>query len=435
MQSYRNRLFLIVSFFFTFSQLELQACSMYKFTADGKTMVGCNHDAWLTTPKIWFANAKQPNQFGAGFTGAREVDENRTAPQSGMNTAGLAFSRLASYYPKQDNLFAHRLKILDEVEFLTNILHQCATVAEVKQYIAEYDHSIFINSVFIYVDSLGDYLIVEPYQLLEGNDSNYVLANFCPSITEQADARKMDRYKNGKDFLNAHPAVPSLAYCTALSDTMHVCRKKKGDGTLVTSIWDTKLKSVNLYFYHSYDIAVQFILAEELAKGDHVLKIPELFPKNVEFEVLANYKTPANTVELRIALVIASGLLAFFSLVWGVFLIRKTKRSVLSFKLIVPSITINGLLVAYLFILATNKSIFYFDAPYQDYSSIWISASSYIPLVLLVCIGPFIFYAVKRMTDNKAELWTKAMLLSNNLVYLILIALFTYWGLYDIWGR
>ena len=83
---------------------------MYKITADGKTMVGCNHDAWLTTPKVWFQNAKQANQYGAAFTGARQVSNNRTTPQSGMNTSGLVFSRLTSYYPIQKQPFYKQVK-------------------------------------------------------------------------------------------------------------------------------------------------------------------------------------------------------------------------------------------------------------------------------------------------------------------------------------
>lgn len=432
MQSTRNCVLLLVLLFLTSSLSELKACSMYKITANGKTMVGCNHDAWLTTPKVWFKNANQHNFYGAGFTGAREISEHKTAPQSGMNTAGLAFSRLASYHSMQENPFPNRLKISDEVDYLTNILHECATVAEVKNYIAHYDHSIFLQSVFIYVDSLGDYLIVEPYQMLEGNDSNYVLANFCPSITGPGHARKMDRYRNGEDFLKVHHALPSLAYCTALSDTLHVCRNKKGDGTLITSIWDTKQKSVHLYFYHTYDSAVKFSLTEELAKGDHILNVPELFPKNSEFEELVNYCTPSNTVELRISLVISAGLLIFFSLVMGISKIWKRQPLAISFQFVWAMPVINVLLVIYLFILATNKNIFYFDAPYKDPSSIWVSALSYLPLVLFVSMVPFIFRTFKLLKSDEAKLWTKATLVSNLLVYAILMVGFAYWGLYDI---
>jgi hypothetical protein len=430
----KSQIILLVILVLTLSQSKIIACSMYKITVDGKTMVGCNHDAWLITPKVWFKNATQLNEYGAGFTGAREVDNYRTAPQSGMNTAGLVFSRLSSYYPKQNNPFTDRLKISDEVSYLTNILHKCATVAEVKKYVEQYDHSFFMDDIFIYIDSLGNYLIVEPYTLIEGNEPNYVLANFCPSITENVQARKMERYRNGEDFLKMYQPASSLGFCTALSDTMHVCRNRNGDGTLITSIWDTHDKSVNLYFYHSYDTVARFSLTEELAKGDHIMSIPGLFPENSEFERLVDYKTPSNTIELRILLVILAGLLAFVSFVLGISKFWKNKFHAMSVKSILSITVLNLLLIAYVFVLIANKNIFYFDAPYKHYSSNIISAFSFTPFLLLLFIGPILFYTINRLKSDKTKLWIKAILVSNNLIYILLIVGFTYWGLYNVWA-
>jgi penicillin V acylase-like amidase (Ntn superfamily) len=109
-----------------------QACSMYKITVDGKTMVGCNEDAWRTISRIWFVNAKNPNEYGAAFTGSRQVGSNKTAPQSGMNEAGLAFSRLGAWYPTQENPFTDRIKITSEVAYLTDILQKCANIERGK---------------------------------------------------------------------------------------------------------------------------------------------------------------------------------------------------------------------------------------------------------------------------------------------------------------
>jgi penicillin V acylase-like amidase (Ntn superfamily) len=128
---------------------------MYKITADGKTMVGSNHDTWLTTPKIWFENAKQQNEYGTVFTGSREVSPNKTTPQSGMNTVGLVFSRLTSYHPVKSNPFSNKLKITNESDYLSEILHKCATVKDVKKFIEQYDHSFFLNDVFMYVGQFG----------------------------------------------------------------------------------------------------------------------------------------------------------------------------------------------------------------------------------------------------------------------------------------
>lgn len=411
----------------------VDACSMYKITVDGKTMVGCNHDTWFSTPKIWFENAKQPNEFGAGFTGARQVGGNRTAPQSGMNEKGLVFSRLVAYHPKQENPLPDRLKIGNEVDYLTDILHKCATVEEVKEYIEQYDHSVFLEDVFIYIDSTGKYLIVEPYTLIEGNESNYVLSNFCPSITDIEQARQQIRYRNGEDFLTKHQVNSSLPFCSALSDTMHVCRSRNGDGTLLTSIWDTKEGIVNLYFYHDFDTTVRFNLSEELAKGDHSLHVASLFPINSEFERLKSYKTPFNTPVLKILLVAIAGLLSFFILLLSLAAIRD-KNTEINFRNVLLLSVLNLLLIGYLFVLATHVNIFYFDAPYRHFGSDLISASSYTPFLLLAVIVPLSFFTIKMLKSLQTKRWIKFTLASNNLVYLLLILSFGYWGLYSIWN-
>jgi hypothetical protein len=412
----------------------LMACSMYKITAAGKTMVGCNHDTWLTTPKIWFENAKRHKGYGAVFTGSRQVSANRTTPQSGMNTVGLVFSRLSSYYPNQSNRLKARRKITNEADYLSTILHRCATVKEVKKYIQQYDHSFFLNDVFIYIDSLGSYLIVEPYKLIEGNNPNYILSNFCPSITNKEQARKLDRYRNGADFLKSHKASSSLDFSTALSDTMAVCRSRNGDGTLITSIFDTKEKTVGIYFYHNFDSLVQFNLTDELSKGDHSLNIAEIFPRNPEFERLINFKTPSNTPALRLLLGLFAGLLALISVALLLSQFQKNKNKPLSLRLVLALVSLNFILIAYIVVLNTNNSIFYFDVPYQHYNSSLISASSYTPFLLLGLFLPLVIHRRNSLKANKPKLWLRITLALNHVVYLMLLLSFGYWGLFNFWN-
>lgn len=409
-----------------------QACSMYKITVEGKTMVGCNEDAWRTSSRIWFALAKNDQRFGAAFTGSREVSGQRTAPQSGMNEAGLVFSRLVAYYPEQSNPQAKALPITDEVNYLTDILHRCATVAEVKAYIERYDYSLFYDHVFIYIDSTGDYLIVEPYQLLLGQEGQYVLSNFCPSITSTEQARQLARYRKGEDYLKAIPAAASLNYCRVLSDQMHVCRARNGDGTLLTSIWDVQNKVVNLYFYHNYDSTVQFKLSEALVKGEHGYSIPDLFPSNPEFKRLAAYKTPSNSLALRCSLLGGSALLTALAVFWGMALFRQ-KRAVLSRSLAQCLLLLNLLLGLYLFVLLTNKNIFYFDAPYQFSGSLWRSLLAYLPFVLLLLVVPLSWFNWQFLRTRQRPRLTQYLLVTNHFLYLLLLIGFGYWGLIQIW--
>lgn len=420
-----------MSFFLICFHQSANACSMYKVTVDGKTMVGCNEDAWRTTSRIWFENSKNENGYGACFTGSRKVGANEFAPQSGMNEEGLVFSRLAAYHPNKNLKQIDKKQITNEVRYLTDILHKCKTIDEVKRYIEMYDHSIFLDDVFIYIDKSGDYLVVEPYKTIEGNDPSYVLANFCPSFTSNQNARKQTRYKNGEDYLKDNSLDTSLIFYVAMSDTMHVCRNRNGDGTLLTSIWDTQKGLVNLYFYHSYDSTIQFNLTKELALGDHIISIPSLFPHNAEFKRLSEYKTPFNVSSLRFTLVFIGGVFFFLSFLYLISYFNK--RNTDNFNLIKLLFSgLNVLLVAYLFILATNINIYYFDAPYQHYSSDLISLSSYIPFLLLLLIIPITLYNIRYIKINSKSIWIKSALIFNNMIYLLLIIGFGYWGLFDI---
>jgi hypothetical protein len=405
------------------------ACSMYKITVDGKTMVGTNEDAWRTTSSIWFETGAK-GEYGACYTGSRRIGENVFAAQSGMNEHGLVYSRLASYHPFDPNKTKTNRKTIQRPDdFLKQILHICKDVDEVYAYLEQYDHSIFIDDIFIFVEPSGRYLIVEPYTMQIGNEANYVLSNFCPSITQEEQRRNLDRYRKGKDFLSKGAEI-SLDYCTSLSDTMHVCREKIGDGTLLTGIWDTKNRIVHLYFYHDYSNAISFNIDEEIAKGNSSFDVTKLFPHNPEFDKLKTYITPLNTPLLRIllTLLVVFFFVTAFMFAWNA--ITQKKRPNRLFKGLFSILSLT--LFYYMYVLVTNMDIFYFAAPYQHFMSNLISASSYIPFILLAAIIPSIIMNYKILQDQLWGAFWKLLLTATNLAYVSLVVGFIYWGFYDI---
>ncbi|MGX7668681.1 hypothetical protein [Flavobacterium pedocola] len=405
------------------------SCSMYKITLNGKTIVGCNEDAWRTTPRIWFETANSTYRYGAAFTGSRFDGANGFAPQSGMNEHGLCYSRLASSITKKDRSgFENRLKITNPTVYLKNIIHNCKTVDDVQKFISQYDHSYFLDDVFIYVEPSGKYLVVEPYLMTVGYDPKYVLANFCPSETTTEKAMRLNRYKNGVTFLKDKTDI-SLAFCTALSDTMSVCREKIGDGTLLTSIWNPKDGIVNLYFYHNYQKSIQFNIKEELAKGNHSIEIQKLFPKNEEFEKLATYQTPQNNDKLRFLLMGIGFLSLVSAFYFAVTYIRNKKQYTKFILLFLPS---GIVLFYYMFVLCTNINVFYFKAPYEDYGSWLITLTSYIPFLLLLLVIPIGKLTFKTCKNNTFNTVTKFILILNLTSYITLIGLFFYWGFYNV---
>ena len=422
--------FLFAFLFCIVSISNSHACSMYKVTSNGKTMVGCNEDAWRTTPHIWFEPANADRPIGATFTGSRVIGPNLYAPQSGMNEKGLAYSRLASYHPvSMDELPADILTIERPDHFLKDVLHHCSTVEKVQAYVSRYDRSLYIDDVFIYVDRSGKYLVVEPYKAYIDSNDAYVLANFCPSITSENAARMQDRYRNGREFVAQHGIEASLAYCRQMSDTMHVCRSKVGDGTLLTSIWDTDEQKVHLYFYHNYENKVTFDLPSELAKGDHTFAMQDLFPPSEEFTHLEQYVTPFNTPSIRIGLAIAGVLIALLSCLLAFLLFFRNKDSKQPKSLWIWIVL--GLAFSYYaFILATNIGIYYFPSPYDTPMSTLVSTFSYYPFGLIL-LFPFLVFIhfkwIKNLLIPSSTKWITGFL---NGFYLLMLLSFFYWGLF-----
>jgi len=421
----KKHIYLFLLLVLLFKTESSQSCSMYKLTLHGSTYVGCNEDAWRTTPRIWFETKKGTLAFGAAFTGSRYDGANGFAPQSGMNEAGLSFSRLASYTParKADG----KLKpILYQTNFLKYILHSCRTVEEVELLVRQFDRSTFMEDVLIYIDKSGKYLIVEPYSTQIGYENTYVLSNFCPSITSQREALKLNRYRKGVELLNSKQDT-TLRFLRSLSDSMHVCRPKIGDGTLLTSIWNLNDGKIHLYFYHDYRRNKTFDLTQELQKGDHLLSIDSLFTKNAEFEKLGTYKTTKNTLLIMWTMMAFSSVLFCSSIYFFIsFILKKQARNYVKLFL-----SISGILVSYYgFILCTHQSIFYFQAPFEDRFSAIVSLSAYVPNILGLIILPFIYWNLLVMKTKSWSFITRNLFLLNNVIYVILLCFFFYWRLF-----
>lgn len=406
------------------------SCSMYKITKKGKTMVGSNYDAYYLTSRIWFENAKHTNNYGAAFIGGRFDGNNGMLPQSGLNDVGLSFSRLVAPTPKNNiSTIKSKKAITNASGYLKEILHTCKTVDEVKAFIDQFDHSYFNEEVALYIDQTGKYLIVEPYSTTIGNDAKYVLANFCPSETEPGTI-KQERYLKGVHFIK-YKMETDIDFCTALSDTMHVCREKIGDGTLLTMIRDLNEGNIYLYFYHDFKNQLKFNINEELAKGDHFFEIPKLFPKNAEYEKLINFKTPHTSKTIQIFMMFSFGLFFFSSLFYFVSYFRKRKTEDYSYTKLVLFL-IGIILVYYVSVLLRTETIFYFPAPYKDYHLSLLTFAAYIPFLILLLIIPFIGINYKLFKKNVWSSFSRWLFVINNMTYISMISLFIYWGLYDV---
>jgi len=410
-------------------------CSMYKVTVGDKTMVGNNEDSWRLTSRIWFEQGRE-GRYGVAYVGYSD----KNGPDGAVNEHGLAFDAFTMPHrpgvPPRD-----RLKKDFMYDDLVPIMQQCKTVDEVYAYLQPLNLNtlngspLFNGGMLLFVDRTGRYLTVECDSMIVGNDDRFVLANFSPAHTKDLGTVQMERYRKGARFIK-NKIDTSVAYCTALSDTMSVHRPKAGDGTLYTTIYDLKQGLIHTYFFHDYQNRITFNLRHELAKGDHAYNFADLFPNNAGYQKFVRYKTPQNTPALFAFLVLCEVLFLLSAVYFAVVSVRGALRGNVpkpAFAYLRPPLALLCLCMWYhAFTLTRNQSIFYYPAPYYYEGNFLVTnLTSYLPFVLLVCIVPLLVVNVGIFRKKAWGRFSKWLLAADNVVFLILMGLFWYWGLFS----
>jgi hypothetical protein len=405
---------------------------MFKVTAKGKTMVGNNEDSWGRDARIWF-EPRTKDQFGVVCVGYARKQH----PDGAMNEYGLVFDAFTMPYkpnlPERD----HNKKDFAYSQLMT-IMQQCKTVDEVYAFLNKLNlhilngSIIFNGGMLLFVDKTGKYLVVEASKMTFGNDDKFALVNFSIAETKDLNTVKTERYRKGIAFLNNNKLNTSISFCTALSNTMSVERAKIGDGTLYTSLYDLEDGLVHLYFYHDFSKRLTFNIKEELSKGKHSYDFATLFPDNNSFQKFLDYKTPQNNNKMLV-FILTCGLLFFFSFAFFLFtFFRTSSTGHRYFKLWLSLLSLA--LCVYMYVLIRNEGIYYFPSPYNDGRSIIVAMTSYLPFVLLIAIIPVLTVVVKIYREKKWRWFANYLLGANSIAYIILVVLFFYWKLFDVFN-
>ena len=400
------------------------ACTFFKVTQNGYTMVGNNEDAWSVDPRIWFENGKE-GEYGAVYLG-----QNNSTPQGGMNVAGLMFDGLRS--PVKSFVMTAGKPPIRFDDLARRVLRSCANVLEAAAVIRTFDFSQLNGAYLILVDRSGAYLVVEADTLFTGNEANYAVTNFCLSTCTDFDSVPSERYQRGRAMLAAG-ADTSLAFCTSVVDGMHACRKKLGEGTLYSNILDPQRGLVHLYFYHDYTTQRTFNLSEELAKGDHNLDMIALFPPNAEFRRLVAYRTPHNSIALRSFLIGAALVALLFSAYAGFTLLlaaiarsrgRRTDTRML--PMVVGAVC--GLTVLFLApALLVNQGAFFFGL--GDTTDRISPLLAYLPLLLCLLTVPLIVWTYERWRSPLPKNGGRWGMLVFTTVQCLLVGLLFFWDM------
>lgn len=262
-----------------------KACSMYKITKNGKTIVGNNEDYLSPNSQFWFEPSNKDIQ-GVMYMGLLN-----NFAQGAINEAGLVFDGFYEPYLSVNNIEG-KLEI-PIGDALKKIMQTMTNVEEVKSFLQTINLSSLTNSQLVFVDKSGTYLIVEGDKLFLGKESEKSFSNFYYSQIKSINEVNLDYFQNGQQFLNTTKSKRTLDYC---GETMkNFAQSSKIASTQYSTIYDLNTLKIRIYLFHDYSQFIEIDLKEELKRGNHRTMIAELFPKSsVGYQHYLKYNNSEN---------------------------------------------------------------------------------------------------------------------------------------------
>ena len=242
------------------------ACSMYKITKDGKTIVGNNEDWFSPNSQFWYEPGAE-DHYGVMYMGLLN-----DFAQGALNEAGLVFDGFAN--PELEVVNTEGKKEINIAEAIRHIMQTMRTVQEVKAYLSTINLSALSSSQVVFVDQSGTYLIVEGDALIIGDEPEKSFSNFYYSQINSLEEVNIPTFKNGMEFINTSQGASSIDYC---SQVMEQFSNTNVFGTQYSTIYDLSTLKVRVYLFHDYSVYIELDLMEELALGKHSVMIADLF--------------------------------------------------------------------------------------------------------------------------------------------------------------
>jgi hypothetical protein len=396
------------------------ACTVFKVTHNGRTLIGNNEDAWSINSQVRFVQGHNGDYGAIYFDHFNGHPFRKMGPQLGMNEAGLVFDGL-TIQPKHATPVPGRRQVHFD-DLMPLLMRTCATVHEAATLMRAYDFSWLTRSMLFFADRNGDYLIVENDTMMFGNDPTYAVGNWRMGTCSDPDAIPIPRLQTGRALL-AEGTTTSVAHGTAVLQSMIACRPKLGEGTIFSALFDPQQGEVHLFFYHDFEERVTFNLKDEFAKGDRTLEMASLFGTRPEYERLKNYITPFHQHWLFWSLVVLAAALAVLAAISAFVFLRRlitNFRQRTSSPLLpsVLSMLASGSAIVLTAILLTNESVFYFGL---GNASVFVA---YMPLVLAAIVIGLAALVIK--DPERREWGARAVII----LLLPFIGLLGHWGMW-----
>ncbi len=256
-------------------------CTVF-YAADGQTVLGGNNEDFVNPfTQVWFIPASQ-GHYGRVYFGYDDF-----IPQGGLNDQGVFFDELGLPY-KDMPLAKQRPRYPGSL--LTPVDQALSTSANVEEVISFYNRWYFSGggeyTQLLFGDRYGSSVILDGDTVLRKQGAFQLATNFRlvdqpnPPAGEPADDFGYWRYHTAYDMLSKAEHF-SVDLFRQVLDATH---QEGASPTLYSQVYELKTGIIHLYLYHDFQQEVALNLADELAKGPHVITIASLFPKNPDLE-------------------------------------------------------------------------------------------------------------------------------------------------------
>ncbi|MFT4679670.1 MAG: hypothetical protein ACI9RU_001532 [Litorivivens sp.] len=258
---------ILLALLIPFSKLGL-ACSMYKVSKNGTTIVGNNEDFTSPNSQFWF-EAGTKSTFGVMYMGLLN-----NFAQGAINQSGLMFDGFWEPYLEVKNTDGKL--IVPIADAVRDIMQTMTNVEDVRLYLQTINLNSMADGQLVFVDKSGTYLIVEGDEMYVGDESEKSFSNFYYSQIESLNDVELEYFQKGQDFINTTEEKSTLGYC---SQAMQNFAQSRLAPTQYSTIYDLEKMTIRVYLFHDFSEFVELDLETELERGNHRTMIADLFSK------------------------------------------------------------------------------------------------------------------------------------------------------------
>jgi hypothetical protein len=243
------------------------ACTIFKVTRQGMTLVGNNEDDNNPDTKVWFL-APEKGKFGRVFFGYNDA-----IPQGGMNDRGLFFDWVADNTSDDWKRDPQKLNYAGSVS--EKILEEASSVEEALRFYERYNETAFLKSRTMLVDKTGASAIVGWH---DGKVKTVRGAGRLQAMGWGGEIaqRKLNETDN--------PSVQSTI------SILEACVQSGEYPTQYSNIYDLQQGEVYVFLFHQKKPFVKLDLRQELSRGHHYYNV-SLIAAQIHQPPMTDHKT------------------------------------------------------------------------------------------------------------------------------------------------